>query len=99
MNARSIAFNAQRRLNRDFTEPNQELSHTPATQEKLKGLVAVWLSAMKVMPRTSLSTDALLARQDDVRRAIRQRQSELAIELFWSYDQPHGWESHRSPGS
>jgi hypothetical protein len=56
----------------------------PLTQEKLKGFIAAWLSAMKVIPRTAPGTEALLSQQHNDRRGIMQKQSELEVELFWS---------------
>jgi hypothetical protein len=50
----------------------------------------VWCVVVKHTP---------LAQQDDDRRAIGWRQSELEVELFWSYDRPRGWAPHRSPSS
>jgi hypothetical protein len=77
----------------------QELIERPLAQEKLKGFVATWLSAMKVIPRMATGTEVLLARQDDDRRSIMQKQSELEVELFWSLDRAHGWVSRGSPSS
>ncbi len=74
----------------------QELSERPIAQEKLKGFVAAWLSAMKVIPRMVSRTEALLAQQEDDRRRIMQKQSELEVELFWSLDRARGWVSHSS---
>jgi hypothetical protein len=82
-----------------LVEAEQELSQRPVPQEKLKGLVAAWLAAMKVIPRTMLSKEALLSQQDEDRKALRQRQSELEVELFWSLDQPRGWASRRPPSN
>jgi len=73
-----------------------ELSDRPIAQEKLKGFVAVWLSAMKVIPRMVSRTEVLLAQQEDDRRRILQKQSELEVELFWSLDRARGWVSHSS---
>jgi hypothetical protein len=80
-------------------EAEQELAEKVAAQEKLKRFVAVWLSAMEVIPRTAPGRDALLSQQDDDRRSIRQKQTELELELFWSFDRSQGWVSRSSPGS
>lgn len=72
----------------------QELSKRSIAQEKLKGFVAAWLSAMKVIPRMVSRTEALLAQQEDDRRRIMQKQSELEVELFWSLDRARGWVFH-----
>jgi hypothetical protein len=77
----------------------QELLERPVAQEKLKGFIAAWLSAMKVIPRTAPGTEALLSQQDDDRRGIMQKQSELEVELFWSLDRARGWVSRGSPKS
>ena len=77
----------------------QELLERPLAQEKLKGFIAAWLSAMKVIPRTAPGTEALLSQQDDDRRGIMQKQSELEVELFWSLDRARGWVSRGSPKS
>jgi hypothetical protein len=63
-----------------------ELIERPIAREKLKGFVAAWLSAMNVIPRKASGTEALLAQQDDDRRSIMQKQSEVEVELFWSVD-------------
>ena len=62
----------------------QELLERPLAQEKLKGFIAAWLSAMKVIPRTAPGTEALLSQQHNDRRGIMQKQSEREVELFWS---------------
>ena len=62
----------------------QELLARPLAQEKLKGFIAAWLSAMKVIPRTAPGTEALLSQRDDDGRASMQKQSEIEVELFWS---------------
>jgi hypothetical protein len=80
-------------------EAQQELAKDPVAEEKLKGLMAAWLAALKMLPRTSLSVDALLAQQDSERQLIRQKQTELEVELFWSGDQPNAWTSRSSPES
>jgi hypothetical protein len=67
-------------------EAEQELAEKVAAQEKLKRFVAIWLAALKVIPRIAPGRDALLSQQDDDRRSIRQRQTELEVELFWSAD-------------
>jgi hypothetical protein len=77
----------------------QELLERPIAQEKLKGFVAAWLSAMQVIPRTAPGAEALLSRQDDDRRGIMQKQSELEVELFWCLDRTRGWASHDTPKS
>ena len=71
----------------------QELSERSIAQEKLKGFVAAWLSAMKVIPRTAPRTEELLAQQDNDRRRVMQKQSELEVELFWSLAHARGWVS------
>ena len=43
----------------------QELSARPIAQEKLKGFVATWLAAMKVISRAVSRAEALLAQQDE----------------------------------
>jgi hypothetical protein len=68
----------------------QELLERPLAQEKLNGFIAAWLSAMKVIPRTAPGTEVLLSHQDDDRRGIMQKQSELEVELFWSLDRTRG---------
>src|SRR4030095_12986408 len=68
----------------------QELLERPLAQEKLRGFIAAWLSAMKVIPRTAPGTEVLLSQQDDDRRGIMQKQSELEVELFWSLDRTRG---------
>lgn len=77
----------------------QELSEQPVALEKLKSLVAAWLASMTVIPRTMLSKEALLSRQEEDQRTIRQKQSELEVELFWPLNQPRGWASRGSPRS
>jgi hypothetical protein len=63
-------------------QAEQAFSPKPAAQEKLKGLVAAWLSAMKVIPRAAFSHDTLFSPQEDDCRMIGQRQSELEVELL-----------------
>jgi hypothetical protein len=77
----------------------QELLERPLAQGKLKGFIAAWLSAMKVIPRTAPGTEAILSQQDDDRRGIMQKQSKLEVELFWSLDRIRGWASHGTPKS
>ena len=48
---------------------------------------------MKVIPRTVSKTETLLAQQDEDRRRVAQKQSELEVELFWSLDRARGWVS------
>lgn len=76
-----------------------ELIERPAAQEKLKGFVAAWLSAMKAIPRQVPGTEVLLAQQDADRRGVMQKQSELEVELFWALDRARGWVSRGSPSS
>jgi hypothetical protein len=97
--ALSCRQEAENAIKARLQQAEQELSQKPAAQEKLKGLVAAWLSAMNVIPRTAFSHDALFSQQEDDRRTIRQRQSALEVELFWSLDQPHGWMSRGAPSS
>jgi hypothetical protein len=80
-------------------EAQQELAKDPVAMEKLKGLMAAWLAALKMLPRMSLSADALLAQQDSECQLIRQKQTELEVELFWSGNQPNAWTSRSSPES
>jgi hypothetical protein len=77
----------------------QELIERPMAREKLKGFVAAWLSAMNVIPRKASETEALLAQQDDDRRSVMQKQSEVEAELFWSVHGARGWISRNSPSS
>jgi hypothetical protein len=88
---------AEEAIRSRLPKAEQELSHESTAQEQLKGFVAVWLAAMKVIPRTSLSKDALLARQDDDRRVIGQKQTAIEVELFWSHNRPHEWASRQPP--
>jgi hypothetical protein len=74
----------------------QELAGRSVAQEKLKAFVATWLSAMKVIPRIMSGTEVLLAQQEDDRRRIMQKQSEIEVELFWSLDRARGLASHRA---
>jgi hypothetical protein len=76
-----------------------ELIERPTAQEKLKGFVAAWLSAMKALPRKVPGTEVLLAQQDADRRGVMQKQSELEVELFWALDRAQGWVSRGSPSS
>jgi hypothetical protein len=76
-----------------------ELIERPAAQEKLKGFVAAWLSAMKALPRKVPGIEVLLAQQDVDRRGVMQKQSELEVELFWALDRVRGWVSRGSPSS
>jgi hypothetical protein len=80
-------------------EAQQELAKDSVAHEKLTGLIAAWLGALKMLPRMFLSTDALLAQQESERQLIRQKQTELEVELFWSGDQPSTWASQSSPES
>lgn len=80
-------------------EAQQELAKDPVAMEKLKGLMAAWLAALKMLPRMSLSAGALLAQQDSECQLIRQKQTELEVELFWSGNQPNAWTSRSSPES
>jgi len=68
----------------------EELFERSIAQEKLKGFVAAWLSAMKVIPRIAPGAETLLSRQDDDRKGIMQKQSELEVELFWCLDRTRG---------
>jgi hypothetical protein len=80
-----------------LAQAEHELLNNPLAQEKLKGLVAAWLSALKVIPRMLLRKDELLSQQDSDRRALREQESALEIELFWSSSQPHNRLSRHSP--
>ena len=76
-----------------------ELIERPIAQEKLKGFVAAWLSAMKAIPRKAPGPEVLLVHQDADRRGVMQKQSELEVELFWALDRARGWVSRGSPSS
>jgi hypothetical protein len=80
----SAAKEAEEAIRARLQAAEQELMEKPLAQEKLKGFIAAWLSAMKVIPRTAPGTEALLSQQDDDRRGIMQKQSQLEVELFWS---------------